>query len=65
MYPVDLSLRVHLGTIEYEEAGNPPALEAGDTLFNSGVLDNGDVAQLVEHLSGRQEVAGSNPAFST
>jgi hypothetical protein len=48
-----------------EGDGNLPALDVGDTAFDSRAPDLGLVAQLVAHLSGRQEIRGSNPRRST
>src|ERR1041384_5997311 len=45
--------------------GNPRALEARDTPFDSGVPDDGLVAQVVARRYGTPEVGGSNPPLST
>lgn len=53
------------GSIWDEGDGNPSALEAEDTAFDSRVPDHGVVAQLVERRFGRPKVRGSSPLFST
>ena len=40
-------------------------LKAGSYKLSKKLMNNANIAQLVEHLLGKEEVAGSNPAVGS